>query len=554
MNRKWLNVIFKNLDDLKRINLSKKQLIGIDSECFLELVNLEEIDLSNNQLEKIFKETFESLINLKWISLSNNLIRSIETDYFRNLKNLLEIDLSYNKIKSIESDSFVELVMLQVLDLSFNQLQTANQNTFKGLVNLKNISLRKNNIERVDNAFGSLVSLQKIDLSGNHLVDIEKNTFKGLTFLESIDLYENKFTFCEKIKLNLEKSVQFVSLFWGYNGIDLILKNVIINSLLVIYIFIFLLNVFISVQLTNDEEHELENKTQHLQDQIDSDLVIFKEKDQDQEFKIESDLKESTMEHDKIMPIDENNNQNIFESFDEYKNRQERNLPEYNINDVNNDIDNVVDFGEENLISKIENTLLVFIEENNKDLNDENLTNTVNEHDGLEESEKEVISVAVDLSINKYKSEQNQSQTISNSIVVEENKQHSILKENIEDSEITSNINSCSKKTEIYNHVDEKFKTSKDSDSSKDKISLNHALANLSLKNIQSINDEKDDQFAIRKYEKTLVSKFQKEFPYSASSSIERYKNVNFLTVDKIRSKTSKTLRLISPGSIYFKL
>ncbi len=103
------------------------------------------------------------------------------------------IYLNKNQIENLDSDMFVNSKKLIKISFSFNKLKKIKANTFNGLKYLIGIYLNNNQIENLD-----------------------KKIFKGLDNLIEIELHNNRFANQVLLELNLEKSVQFISLFNDY--------------------------------------------------------------------------------------------------------------------------------------------------------------------------------------------------------------------------------------------------------------------------------------------------------------------------------------------------
>ncbi len=120
--------------------------------------------------------------------------REVLIERFRHLEVKTAIEMRDNQIEQIEPDTFQGLFRLMTIDLSQNQIEEIDKDTFSGLTNLR-----------------------EIWLNNNQLKYIHPDTFDGLTSLRTIYLHENSFD-CKKLELNLEDSVQYITLKNGWHN------------------------------------------------------------------------------------------------------------------------------------------------------------------------------------------------------------------------------------------------------------------------------------------------------------------------------------------------
>jgi Leucine-rich repeat (LRR) protein/energy-coupling factor transporter ATP-binding protein EcfA2 len=215
LNRNSLLFKYKNLHEIREIDLSNNNIKTIKRYAFHDLRNLTEINLANNQIESIDKDIFHDIQHLKKINFSNNKLTSFNESTFIGLQRLLEMDFSSNhitsinnlsfygsksiyeinfadnKITSIEKDIFIYLKRnLHIINFNKNLIKSIHKDAFKDL-KLEIIDLSENEIESIQDIFNNLKNLIKINLSENKIESIHKDTFKGLEDLEIIDLSGN---------------------------------------------------------------------------------------------------------------------------------------------------------------------------------------------------------------------------------------------------------------------------------------------------------------------------------------------------------------------------
>ena len=98
------------------------------------------------------------------------------------------------------------------------QIKHVDKETFIGLDNLHSIDLSRNEIKHLDkNTFNSVSNVREIWLNNNLLETLDKDMFVGLRDLRAIYLHDNNFT-CEKLELNLEEGVQYVTFNNGWRN------------------------------------------------------------------------------------------------------------------------------------------------------------------------------------------------------------------------------------------------------------------------------------------------------------------------------------------------
>lgn len=171
---RWLRQIdydkWDQIDFLKYLNLSNRDIKTILPYIFKELYILEKLDLSYNQIAHINVNTFKGLDNLEGLDLSYNQITRINVNTFNDLNNLKELELNFNQIKELQPFLFKNLYNLETLNLNSNNIQKIYRNSFDGLEQLRKLNLGDNEItEYEDGALDSniLPKLYTLDISDN---------------------------------------------------------------------------------------------------------------------------------------------------------------------------------------------------------------------------------------------------------------------------------------------------------------------------------------------------------------------------------------------------
>lgn len=132
---------FKDLCQLKKLNLSKNSLASISS-CLNGLVNLEYLDLSMNKIEHLDKMCFVDLKKLIFINLSFNMMKLLDLNCLVECENLLEFKATNNKIRQVDLNNFVKKIL--VLDLKWNFIEIFDQKKIHLMPSLKRLDLSFN--------------------------------------------------------------------------------------------------------------------------------------------------------------------------------------------------------------------------------------------------------------------------------------------------------------------------------------------------------------------------------------------------------------------------
>ncbi|XP_043269261.1 adhesion G protein-coupled receptor A3 isoform X2 [Venturia canescens] len=127
-----LKITCKDVHDIKDININE---IGID---------LYHLDLSKNNLYVVESGVFRNLTNLKRLDLSVNKITALGEGCLNGLESLERLDLSKNQISVIDAHVFRPLQNLKKLKLNGNALKTMAEGTFYGLRALRQLDLSNN--------------------------------------------------------------------------------------------------------------------------------------------------------------------------------------------------------------------------------------------------------------------------------------------------------------------------------------------------------------------------------------------------------------------------
>ncbi|KAI6200949.1 Slit-like protein 2 protein [Aphelenchoides besseyi] len=130
-----------------------------------------ELRLEQNHISMIPSRAFRNLKNLRRLDMSKNNIRSIARDAFDGLSALNTLVLYANNLTDLPPEIFSSLSELQLLLLNANGLKCLRRGVFQGLKKLNLLSLYDNNIQSITNGtFDPLANLQTLHLARNPLI------------------------------------------------------------------------------------------------------------------------------------------------------------------------------------------------------------------------------------------------------------------------------------------------------------------------------------------------------------------------------------------------
>ena len=195
---------FKDLFNLKRLNLINNRLKTLPDIIFQTCTSLQQISLSRNQITHLDASLLNGLRKLERFFAHSNKLECISKDFFKSLTNLKLIDLGFNRISQIEAGNFDDLSHLEILDLSRNAINVLGANIFVNLSNLSELYLNKNLLN--DSCLNSLVMsgmrcLKVVQLDFNQITHILPDLFK--TNQKLIEVFCNSASNMKELQENI---------------------------------------------------------------------------------------------------------------------------------------------------------------------------------------------------------------------------------------------------------------------------------------------------------------------------------------------------------------
>ncbi|XP_068109773.1 leucine-rich repeat and transmembrane domain-containing protein 1 [Hyperolius riggenbachi] len=126
------------------LHLQGNHIRAINHTSFKNVANLRILDLSNNSISRVPPYAFHSLRSLQVLNLTNNLIHYLEVQVFTPLWALRELDLSYNSINALPESLGNNSRNLTFLGIRNNQLQNVDRMLLETFSNLKVWLVRSN--------------------------------------------------------------------------------------------------------------------------------------------------------------------------------------------------------------------------------------------------------------------------------------------------------------------------------------------------------------------------------------------------------------------------
>ncbi|VDM45173.1 unnamed protein product [Toxocara canis] len=139
--------VWRDLTNIKELDLSWNELNQLSADTFAQMgATLQILNLRHNaNLSQIDENAFRNLTNLRRLNLSDTAMTHIDSSIFAHLTSLEALDLSSSQLVSIEADSLhAQNNTLHKLMLGGNQLRTIPATLLRGLRALRQLDLSSN--------------------------------------------------------------------------------------------------------------------------------------------------------------------------------------------------------------------------------------------------------------------------------------------------------------------------------------------------------------------------------------------------------------------------
>ena len=230
------NNTFTGANSIRWIRIHDNSMLSnIEELAFRKMRCLEHMVLKNNHLMGI-DDQFKNLANLRYLNLQNNKIERIKFDAFVDLQMLDKLYLSSNKLRHLHEDTFKGLHKLTILELDDNMITSVPSYLLKPLQLLEYVDLSQNPVANIPDGFfkhSKLISIKlgccRIDGKMCHDAVLSLTSESLLTRSTVSTL--NIWGCLEKIS-NLKVNTQSLSLLYS-NNLHSLSRNVIMaNALL----------------------------------------------------------------------------------------------------------------------------------------------------------------------------------------------------------------------------------------------------------------------------------------------------------------------------------
>lgn len=181
---------FRELYNMKVLDLSHNRLNTLPDYVFRGLFNLEDLNLADNAISTIGEETFKGLLKLETLRLSGNRLEYVQPSWWSNVRTLYNLYLDRNYFAFTQSEAFKFLRHLRQLDLSRNKISRLNEKTFYGLEKLEILFLDYNLLTTMPREALQYIksSLKSLNLNRNPIQTIRTDDMANLHKLKDVSL------------------------------------------------------------------------------------------------------------------------------------------------------------------------------------------------------------------------------------------------------------------------------------------------------------------------------------------------------------------------------
>lgn len=226
------NGAFKNVPNLKFLDLSNNRISSDDLFNFGNLSNAKILNLSNQSANDDYynpRTTVNSVYpELEYLNLKNAGIEELTSSLDNPFPKLKYLDLSENRINSRQSLSIKTFSTLMHLDLSDNKID---QFSFRQMENLLSLTLDRNKIHNLESSMGinleGLEKLEKLSLAYNEILYIDSTAIGTMSNLRYLNLSGNSLSTFNFDMLKSVKSLDILIL--DSNSLDNVLITAPLN-------------------------------------------------------------------------------------------------------------------------------------------------------------------------------------------------------------------------------------------------------------------------------------------------------------------------------------
>mmetsp|Transcript_110851 Transcript_110851/g.226848 ORF Transcript_110851/g.226848 Transcript_110851/m.226848 type:complete len:733 (+) Transcript_110851:213-2411(+) len=184
------NDSFRELSNLKVIDMKDNRLSGPLPDALWKLTNLEVIDVHKNALDGQINDVIVEDHPLKYLDVSSNLLGGGIPSSISHLGGLTHLDLSYNRLERRLPKVYIEGMTKMKTLLVTEEARLGPQplpDLLRGMTDLKQLSFRlSSRTGTIPTWFGELTHLELLDLDWNHIsgtVPTELGNLKNLRYL-----------------------------------------------------------------------------------------------------------------------------------------------------------------------------------------------------------------------------------------------------------------------------------------------------------------------------------------------------------------------------------
>jgi Leucine-rich repeat (LRR) protein len=191
------NGSFKQLTNLKVIDMKNNRISGPLPDSLWKLMNLEVIDFHHNALDGHINDVIVPDHPLKYFDVSTNILGGGLPPSISNLQALTHMDVSYNRLNAKLPNYLANMTKMKTLllteDNEFGPQPLPDW--LRGMTDLKQLSFRlTSRTGTIPTWFGELTKLELLDLDWNHISGTLPTELSQLSDLKYLMLNRNKMT------------------------------------------------------------------------------------------------------------------------------------------------------------------------------------------------------------------------------------------------------------------------------------------------------------------------------------------------------------------------